>query len=224
MAGRFLGVAVTLCVAGLYAQVAGAPPGVATDVAIPAGMSPDVAALAFDAVACAVRLGDVQAPPSLTVIDYSKPSTARRLWVFDLASRALLFEEFVAHGQGSGDDRATTFSNAPESRQSSLGLFRAAETYVGKHGYSLRLDGLDRGFNDLARARAIVVHGASYVSEGFIAATGRLGRSWGCPAIGVGIARTLIDRVKGGGLVFAYYPDPHWLRTSKYLRRCASRA
>ena len=180
----------------------------------------DVFEMALDAASCAVRTGAVSAPETLTVIDYSKPSSERRLWVFDLKAKELVYEELVAHGQGSGANMATQFSNEDESHQTSLGLFVARETYIGKHGYSLRLDGLDRGVNDRARDRAIVMHGAPYVSEQFVKANGRLGRSWGCPAISAAVAKPMIDRVKGGGLVFAYYPDAQWLKTSKYLGGC----
>lgn len=180
----------------------------------------DVFDLALGAASCAVKSGAVSPPTTLTVIDYSRPSTEKRLWVFDLTSRELLYEELVAHGQGSGDNLATQFSNAAESHRTSLGLFRTADPYVGKNGYSLRLDGLDAGVNDQARDRAIVMHGAAYVSQAFISANGRLGRSWGCPAVSADVARQMIDRVKGGGLVFAYYPDTKWLKTSKYLGGC----
>jgi hypothetical protein len=180
----------------------------------------DVFEMALSAASCAVKTGTVGAPSTLTVIDYSKPSTERRLWVFDLKSKELVYEELVAHGQGSGANMATQFSNTDESHQTSLGLFVARETYIGKHGYSLRLDGLDRGINDRARDRAIVIHGAPYVSEQFVKANGRLGRSWGCPAINPAVAKPMIDRVKGGGLVFSYYPDTKWLKTSKYLGGC----
>jgi len=180
----------------------------------------DVFEMALNAASCAVQSGAVNAPETLTVIDYSKPSSERRLWVFDLKSKELVYEELVAHGQGSGANMATQFSNEDESHQTSLGLFVTRDTYVGKNGYSLRLDGLDRGVNDRARDRAIVMHGAPYVSEQFVKANGRLGRSWGCPAIGAGVAKQMIDRVKGGGLVFAYYPDATLLKTSKYLGGC----
>ena len=180
----------------------------------------DVFEMALDAASCAVRTGAVSAPETLTVIDYSKPSSERRLWVFDLKAKELVYEELVAHGQGSGANMATQFSNEDESHQTSLGLFVTRDTYVGKNGYSLRLDGLDRGVNDRARDRAIVMHGAPYVSEQFVKANGRLGRSWGCPAISAVVAKQMIDRVKGGGLVFAYYPDAKLLKTSKYLVGC----
>ena len=182
----------------------------------------DVLDLALGAASCAIRAGAVDAPRTLTVIDYSKPSSEERLWVFDLKSRELLYEELVAHGQGTGANIAMKFSNNDESHQTSLGLFVTDVTYVGKNGYSLRLDGLDKGYNDRARERAIVMHGAPYVSEAFVKANGRLGRSWGCPAVSDVVARELIDRVKGGGLVFAYYPDAEWLKTSKYLGGCGA--
>jgi hypothetical protein len=180
----------------------------------------DVFELALNAASCAVRTGAVGAPQTLTVIDYSKPSTERRLWVFDLKAKELVYEELVAHGQGSGANMATEFSNENESHQTSLGLFVTKDTYVGKNGYSLRLEGLDRGVNDRARERAIVMHGAPYVSEQFVKANGRLGRSWGCPAVSDAVAKKMIDFVKGGGLVFSYYPDAEWLKTSKYLGGC----
>jgi hypothetical protein len=154
---------------------------------------------------------------TLTVIDFSRPSTERRLWVYDLRSKELLFEEHVSHGRNSGHNLPTLFSNEPESHKSSLGLFRAAEGYYGQHGYSLRLDGLEPGFNDRARERAIVIHGAAYVNAETANAQGRLGRSLGCPAVRPGVAGRLIDAVKEGGLVFAYYPDPAWLDASTYL-------
>jgi hypothetical protein len=178
--------------------------------------------LALRAANCAVRSGAVASPSTLTVIDYSKPSTEKRLWVFDLRSHEMVFEELVAHGQGSGGNVPTLFSNDPETHRTSLGLFRTADTYVGKNGYSLRLDGLDPGFNDHARERAIVMHGAPYVSAEFAQAQGRLGRSWGCPALEADVAREVIDRVKGGGLIFAYYPDQQWLNTSQFLGGCAT--
>jgi hypothetical protein len=187
-------------------------------------LNPEVFHLAIGAAACAVRSGAIDDLATLTVIDYSRPSTEKRLWVFDLQTRRLLFEELVAHGQGSGENMATLFSNQAESHQSSLGLFRTEDTYVGKNGYSLRLRGLDDHYNDQAYARAIVMHGAPYVSDEFARVQGRLGRSWGCPALREGIAREVIDTVKGRGLLFSYYPDPAWLAASKYLGDCAATA
>ena len=183
-------------------------------------IDPAVFDLALGAVGCAVKSGSIQDPSTLTVIDYSRPSTEKRFWVFDLHNQTLLYEELVAHGRGSGENLATEFSNQPDSHQSSLGLFVTQDTYVGRNGYSLRLRGLDEGFNDRAYERAIVMHGAPYVGEEFVRSMGRLGRSWGCPALREGVARAVIDRVKGSGLVFAYYPDPAWLSSSKFLGGC----
>jgi hypothetical protein len=188
-------------------------------------LDPRVLQLGLASTRCAMAQGAVAAgAATLTLIDYSRPSTVPRLWVVDLKSGALLFEELVAHGSGSGDDLATRFSNATDSHQSSLGLFTTEDTYVGKHGYSLRLQGLESGVNDRARARAIVMHGADYVSTQSIAALGRLGRSWGCPALRPAIVRDVIDRIKGGSVVFAYYPDPAWLAGSVFLNSCDTAA
>ena len=175
-----------------------------------------VLSLATRAVSCTLRQPGPP-PATLSVIDFSRPSTEPRLWVFDLASHSLLFEELVAHGRNTGDNLATAFSNRSGSHMSSLGVFRTAESYVGANGYSLRLDGLEPGFNDLARDRAIVIHGAPYVSPEIARAQGRLGRSLGCPAVRPAIARDLIDRIRGGSLVFAYYPDSDWLAQSRLL-------
>ncbi len=177
--------------------------------------------LALNAAMCARQSGAIANERLLTVIDYSKPSTERRLWVLDLERTRVLFEELVAHGQGSGGNYATRFSNAEGSHQTSLGLFRTADTYVGANGYSLRLDGLEQGVNDRARERAIVVHGAPYVSPASMSALGRLGRSHGCPALRPAVARTLIDTIKDGSLVFAYYPDQQWLNGSRFLNGCS---
>lgn len=170
---------------------------------------------ALAAFSCARSRGLVEGS-TLTLIDYSRPSAQRRLWVIDLKKGSVRFHEHVTHGHGSGEARASLFSNRMGSRQSSLGLFRTAETYHGVHGYSLRLDGLEPGINDLARERAIVIHAAEYATSDFAERNGRLGRSWGCPAVDPAIHRELIDTVRGGTAVFAYYPDPTWLTQSPY--------
>lgn len=172
--------------------------------------------LALRAYRCARARGLVS-EPILTLIDYSLPSTERRLWVLDVDSGEVRFHELVAHGRETGANHARAFSNVSGSLQSSLGLFRTAETYVGRHGYSLRLDGLEDGVNDRARERAIVMHGADYATAGFAAEHGRLGRSWGCPAVDPKVNRALIDTIRGGTAVFAYYPDAGWLSDSSYL-------
>jgi hypothetical protein len=181
------------------------------------GISPDVLQLAVRAASCAITSGTIQRPKTLTVIDYSLPSTDQRLWVFDVPSGRLLFNELVAHGRNTGENMATSFSDVTNSRQSSLGLFVARDTYVGSNGYSLRMDGLEPGFNGNAMERAIVMHGAPYVDARLAKQQGRIGRSWGCPALREAIARDVIDTVRGGGVIFSYYPDENWLNTSRFL-------
>lgn len=178
---------------------------------------PHVIELAVEAQHCATRSGAIEPPRRLAVIDYSRPSTEPRLWVFDLADAELLYAEYVAHGKRSGGNLTTAFSNAQGSLMSSLGLFSTAETYVGGNGYSLRMDGLEPGFNDHARERLIVMHGAGYVDPVQAARQGRLGRSFGCPAVREEVARELIDSLKDGQLLFAYYPDSQWLEGSRFL-------
>ena len=156
--------------------------------------------------------------PILTVIDFSLPSTEKRLWVIDPAKGLILHNSVVAHGRNSGELLAKTFSNQPESFQSSLGFYKTAETYQGKHGYSLRLDGLEKGFNDQARNRAIVIHGADYAKEEFAKSTGRLGRSLGCPALPPELSAKVIDLIKDGSLLFIYGKDDFYLQQSYLLQ------
>ena len=171
---------------------------------------------AVAAMQCAVNNG-AEPAQRLAVIDYSQPSSARRLWVFDLKRNRLLLRDFVAHGRQSGENFATQFSNKLGSFQSSLGLFRTEETYLGKHGYSLRMDGLEPGINDRARERAIVIHAAEYVNPRLVNSQGRIGRSLGCPAVRPEVARLVIDNLKGGQFMFSWYPDRRWLQNSDYL-------
>jgi hypothetical protein len=175
---------------------------------------PAVLALALRARSCAI---DAATTTRLAIIDYSRPSTQQRLWVFDLREPRLLYSEYVAHGRNSGENFATRFSNREGSLQSSLGLFRTAETYDGENGYSLRMDGLEPGINDRARERALVMHGAWYVDPLQALKQGRLGRSLGCPALRPQVAHALIDSIKQGQLLFAYYPDRDWLAHSRLL-------
>lgn len=185
--------------------------------------NPKVIGLALAATECATAQGQ---PPSdrLAIIDYSKPSTQPRLWVFDLSTRKLLYQELVAHGRNTGDNLATKFSNTLQSLQSSLGLFRTLGTYAGHNGYSLRMQGLEPGINDNAQERALVIHGAAYVNPALAQLQGRIGRSYGCPAVRTAIARPLIDALKDGQYVFSYFPDAHWLKTSPYLKCRDARA
>lgn len=153
----------------------------------------------------------------LTVIDFSIPSTEKRAWVIDMKKGRILFNTWVSHGVNSGEDMARTFSNTEGSRMSSLGFYLTAETYRGKHGRSLRLDGLEKGFNDSARVRYIVIHGADYVSPEFIEKEGRLGRSWGCPAFPRSVTRPIIRKIKRGTVLFIYGDDPEYLDKSYYM-------
>ena len=190
-------------------------------------LSPVVARLAAHSASCARRLQGENADTAsdavqkLAVIDYSLPSTQKRFWLFDLKSKRVLVRDYVAHGKKTGEDQALFFSNTPESLQSSLGLFAVGERYVGKHGDSLRLLGMEPGINDLAYDRAIVIHGADYVSPAFIQAHGRLGRSFGCPALSKASAARAIEELENSqGFLFAYFPDKQWLDTSNYLNQC----
>ena len=191
---------------GLYNSLAQAAP----------ELNPQVLKSALSAMQCAVSSGASPAQ-NLAVIDYSQPSTARRLWIFDLRKKTLVLRDLVAHGQKSGENFATQFSNNEGSHQTSLGLCRTQESYQGANGYSLRMDGLEPGFNDSARDRAIVIHPASYVNPLWSQTQGRIGRSQGCPAVRPQIARTVVDKLKDGQFMFAWYPDQKWLQSSAYL-------
>ncbi len=153
----------------------------------------------------------------LTVVDFSLSANEKRLWVIDLQTNEILHQTFVAHGRNTGNEYARSFSNIPESFQSSLGFYATAETYFGKHGYSLRLDGLEKNINDKARERAIVIHGADYVSENFISQHGRLGRSLGCPSLPMEESKTIIDLIKEKSCLFIYFPSDEYLTKSQLV-------
>lgn len=155
--------------------------------------------------------------PLLTVIDFSLPSTEKRLWIIDVDKGKVMLHSVVSHGRNSGNLYAEFFSNTLNSYKSSLGFYKTAETYEGKHGYSLRLDGLEKGFNDQARKRAIVIHGADYAREEFVKINGRLGRSLGCPALPSEISGKVIDLIKNGSLIFVYGEDKRYLISSPLL-------
>lgn len=150
----------------------------------------------------------------LTIIDYTKASYQKRLFVIDLEQEKLLYTTLVAHGRNSGVQFAEVFSNKNRSLMSSPGFFRTAETYHGKHGYSLKLDGLEDGINNHARDRLIVIHGADYVSEGFIDKHGRIGRSWGCPALPPHLTKEVINLIKEGSCLYIHTDDEAYLKRS----------
>ena len=184
-------------------------------------LRPEVLELALEAYEQAVAGGHVRRS-ILTIIDYELPSYQQRLWVIDMKVGRVMHQEWVAHGmgkpRGSGGtmEEARSFSNDKGTLKSSLGLFVTAETYYGRHGYSLKLDGLEEGVNDNARERLIVLHSAHYVSEGR-ADDHLIGRSWGCPAVRPGIGKILIDAIKDGSVLWIYYPHEEWLEESEFL-------
>ena len=153
----------------------------------------------------------------ISVVDYSQPSYQKRLFVIDLRQFRVLFNTYVAHGMQSGKAVAQYFSNVPESNKSSLGFYQTLDTYMGGNGYSLRLQGVERGINDNANKRAIVMHGAPYVNEGLIRSQGYIGRSWGCPAVPARLSKPIIDKIKNGTCLFIYSPDQKYLAHSRML-------
>lgn len=153
----------------------------------------------------------------LSIVDFTRPSSEKRLFIIDIKNCKVLFNTYVAHGQNSGKEYAYQFSNRPESFQSSLGFYVTSGTYNGKNGFSLHLDGQEKGINDEANDRAIVMHGAPYVSEDFIREHGYLGRSWGCPAVPEKLNRSIIEKIKNGSCLFIYSKNNKYLNYSKIL-------
>ena len=153
----------------------------------------------------------------ISIVDFSKPSSQKRLFIIDLKNYKVLFNTYVAHGAQSGKEFANQFSNKPESNKSSLGFYETMGTYMGGHGYSLRLQGIEEGINDNANRRDIVIHGAEYVDERLIRSQGYIGRSWGCPAIPQGLHKSIIDKIKNGTCLFIFSPDMKYLAHSKVL-------
>ena len=154
----------------------------------------------------------------ITVIDFSKPSCDKRMAVIDLKQKRLLYASYVSHGRNSGENYATSFSNKSGSHQSSLGFYVTETTYQGKNGYSLVLDGLEKGINDHAKDRAIVIHGATYADPDLISSMGRLGRSYGCPALPPAVCKKIIDTIKDGSMLFIYANNTDYLAHSSILR------
>ncbi len=172
-----------------------------------AGLNQRAFELAWEAYESLEEEGRIEKSDLLTVIDFSQPSTKKRLYVIDVDDQKILYQSVVSHGRNTGALWAKKFSNRVGSNMSSPGLYLTAETYMGGNGYSLRLDGLDRGINDNARRRAIVMHGAPYASESTIRSLGYLGRSQGCPALPVSISKKVINTIKGGSVLYIYAPQ-----------------
>lgn len=178
---------------------------------------PKIIRLAVSGYAKLLKNGKIEAGSPLSIIDFSLPSSAERLWIIDTNNGDLLHQSLVSHGRNSGNLLAREFSNTNSSFMSSIGFYLTGETYQGKHGYSLRLDGLEKGFNDNARERAIVIHGAEYANREFVTNTGRLGRSLGCPALPMDSYKEIIDTIKEGSCLFIYGPDDSYLKQSRLI-------
>lgn len=157
----------------------------------------------------------------LTIVDFNLPSTQKRMWILDMNTKKVLFNTYVAHGQGTGGNLATKFSNTSNSHQSSLGFYVTAETYYGKNGLSLFIDGMEKGFNSNARNRYVVIHGADYATQDFINSRGRLGRSYGCPAVPTKVSKEIINKIKGKSILFIYSENEDYLKKSTYLNQPA---
>jgi hypothetical protein len=153
----------------------------------------------------------------ISIIDFSLPSTEKRLYVVDMKNYQVLYKTYVAHGRNSGALMANSFSNAPSSNKSSLGFYKTLGTYIGKHGYSLKLEGLERGINDNAYNRAIVMHGADYVNPSYIPKLGYIGRSQGCPAVSNREATPIINTIKDGSCLFIYSPNEFYQQHSSVI-------
>lgn len=153
----------------------------------------------------------------ISIVDFSQPSSKKRMFVIDLDSYQVLYNTYVSHGVNSGKLFARQFSNNPASYQSSLGFYETQNTYMGGNGYSLKLEGLEKGLNDNAGRRAIVIHGAAYANESFVKTQGYLGRSWGCPALPEKLHKPIIDKIKNGTCLFIYSPDNAYLQKSRII-------
>ena len=153
----------------------------------------------------------------VTLIDFTKPSTEKRFYVLDIKQKKMLYLSYVSHGRNSGENYATSFSNRSGSNKSSLGFYLTENTYYGKNGYSLILSGLEKGINDRAKERAIVIHGAAYSNPAIIASNGRLGRSLGCPALPQAVSESIINTIKNGSLLYIYANDENYLNQSRFL-------
>ena len=180
-------------------------------------LNPDVINKVLTILDC-TQAFHIEYNPILTVIDYSLPANQKRLWVFDLNKKELLFHTYVSHGIKSGALLSNYFSNKYDSKTSSIGVYTTEKSYYGREGLSLKLNGLEKGFNDHAYNRSLVMHGGWYLDEEFIKKYGRSGRSWGCPAVPEEFAEPIINHIKDNTLLVVYYPEERWLSTSKFLQ------
>jgi len=180
-------------------------------------LNPKVVKLALMAYNCAISKGVAINKMYLTIVDYSLPDNEKRLWVVNLQDKKVLLNIYVAQGKHTGLIYAKHFSNVPGTLESSLGLYLTGGTFVGNDGLSMRVYGLDKGFNNNAFRREIVMHGAWYVSQAFVNEYGRVGRSWGCFALDKTMIRPVTSLIKNGSLLFAYFPEQAWLNDSIYL-------
>jgi len=181
------------------------------------GLSADAFHKAIGGFLSMVLTGEIRNPGILSIIDFTLPSNQKRLFVLDMLNGRLLFNTLVAHGRNSGKLIANRFSNRYNSYMSSLGFYLTGEPFIGQHGYSLHLDGKEKGWNDNVFRRSIIIHPAGYVSEEHIRQWGYLGRSEGCPAIPEELDRPIIDSIRGGSCLFIYAPDKKYLKRSKLL-------
>lgn len=163
--------------------------------------------------------GKIRNENILSIVDFSMPSSKKRLFVIDLKNSKILYNTYVSHGRNSGREMASDFSNQPESFMSSPGFYVTRETYIGKHGYSLRLNGEEKGINDNALSRAIVMHSANYVDESLIRSQGYIGRSLGCPAVPEKLHKAIINNIKNGTCLFIYSPSKSYVSNSKILKQ-----
>ena len=189
-----------------------------------AGLSQQAFQYATQGFAYLVKTGKIPNNKIISIIDFSQPSNKKRLFIIDLNKYKVLFNTYVSHGMNSGKEFASQFSNSSESNKSSLGFFETAETYMGKNGYSLHLLGLEKGINDKADSRAIVMHGANYVSEDYVKMQGYIGRSQGCPAVPEKLHRPIINKIKNGTCLFIYSPDKNYLIHSKIIKQATALA
>ncbi|WP_207513155.1 murein L,D-transpeptidase catalytic domain family protein [Longitalea luteola] len=182
-----------------------------------AGLSKKVFTMALKGMAKLVKTRHIK-DNLLAIVDFSQPSVNKRLYVIDLNSYQLLFNTWVAHGMKTGKEKAVSFSNKPSSNKSSLGFYVTGYAYQGSNGYSLKLKGMEKGINDYAMRRGIVIHGADYVNEDLINSQGYIGRSWGCPAVAPELSQQLIDLLKEGSCLFIYHPSIAYMAKSQLVK------